>query len=173
MANLKPESKFYKECCRVNDGFAKYILNSTDKSIEEYYSDSLSSIAYLSPDSTTYLESLQSDRTYVIGGLVDETVTKKVTINKCSQLSLNSYSLPIEKYMTRKVFVKGEIDPKTYNYNKILAINQVFDILANCFISSDWTKSLEIGVPKRKGFIVDKPDKSKLNRDNSLTEFSS
>jgi Trm5-related predicted tRNA methylase len=67
------------------------------------YSDSLDSVAYLSPDSTTYLESLDVDTTYVIGGLVDETVTKKVTINKCNQLKINTFALPIEKYMTRKV----------------------------------------------------------------------
>lgn len=124
----------------------------------------------MSPDSNTYLETLDTSATYVIGGLVDETVTKKVTINKCAQLELNTYSLPIEKYMTRKVFVNGEIDPKTYNYNKILAINQVFDILANFHISSDWTQALELGVPKRKGFIVD--DKSKITRGTSLTELS-
>ena len=105
LCNLNTDSKFYKECCRVNDGFAKYIINTTDKSIESLYSDALNSIAYMSPDSPTYLESLDINTTYVIGGLVDETVTKKVTINKCNQLKINTYSLPIEKYMTRKVII--------------------------------------------------------------------
>lgn len=61
------------------------------------------------------------------------------------------------------MFINGEIDPKTYNYNKILAINQVFDILANYFITNDWNKSLEIGVPKRKGFIIDKNKEENIN----------
>lgn len=155
LCNLKKDSKFYKECCRVNDGFANYLVNKTEKSIEECYSESLSSIAYLSPDSTTLLENVDSQTTYVIGGLVDETVNKKVTFTKCSKLNIRTYALPIEKYMTRRVFLNGEADAKAYNFNKILAINQVFDILANYFLTNDWCKSLEVGVPKRKGFIVD------------------
>ena len=81
--------------------------------------------------------------------MVDETVNKKVTLNKCETLKIKSYSLPIDKYMSRKV------EPnKAYTYNKILAINQVFDILANFYINKDWSKSLDIGIPKRKGFEV-------------------
>ena len=167
LCNLKTDSKFYKECCRVNDGFAKYLLQSTDKSIEEHFSQSFDSIAYLSPDSPNLLETLDNQTTYVIGGLVDETVNKKVTFTKCSNLSIKTYSLPIEKYMSRKVVPNDEFGSKTYNFNKILAINQVFDILANQFITNDWCKSLEIGVPKRKGFIIEnkKENDSKSDSD--------
>ena len=142
-------------------------MNTTDKSIEDYYTDTSNTIAYLSPDSTTYLESIDVNKTYVIGGLVDETVSKKVTISKCDKLQINTYSLPIEKYMTRKVFLNGEIDAKTYNYNKILAINQVFDILSNYYSTNNWCKSLEIGVPKRKGFIIGQSDDNNLNKTDS------
>lgn len=151
LCNLDKDSKFYQELCRVNDGFARYIIQMTEKSLEENFSDRIDSIAYLSPDSETYLESLNTDNVYVIGGLVDETVNKKVTLSKCKNLKVNTYSLPIEKYMMRKP--SNGSDSKIYSFNKILAINQVFDILANFFINKDWPKALECGVPKRKGFI--------------------
>jgi hypothetical protein len=66
---------------------------------------------------------------YILGGgLVDETVTKKVTLSKCEELKLVTRSLPIEKYMVRKQ--QHLPDEQKPTYNKILTINQVFDILA-------------------------------------------
>jgi len=159
LCNLDENSKFYKELCRINDGFANYIIEKSDKNVESLFVERLDTIAYLSPDAKTNLETLDVNKTYLIGGLVDETVNKQVTINKCTQLKINAYSLPIEKYMSRRKFGDGETG---YNYNKILAINQVFDILANYFISNDWTTALEGAVPKRKGFFVDKTQ-SQLN----------
>ena len=81
--------------------------------------------------------------------MVDETVSKKVTLDKCNNLQINSYSLPIDKYMKRKV-----LPNKDFNYNKILAINQVFDILANFYINKNWSESLDKSIPKRKGFEI-------------------
>ena len=86
-------------------------------------------------------------------------MNKKVTLTKCESLKLKTYSLPIDKYMKRKVDLK-----KDFTYNKILAINQVFDILANFYINQDWPKSLDIGIPKRKGFVIDEVEiKSETN----------
>ena len=156
LANLGPESKLYRELCRVNDGFQRYIINITEKSVENYFLDKIDSVAYLSPDSSTFLEELDAETIYVIGGLVDETVAKKVTLNKCAETKIRSYALPIEKYLSRKVTSTGELDFKNFNYNKILTINQVFDILTNRFLGKDWPTALEIGVPKRKGFYAGK-----------------
>ena len=99
----------------------------------------------------------------MIGGLVDETVSKKVTIDKCADLKLNAYSLPIEKYMQRREMPDGETNFRVYNYSKILAINQVFDILAEYFVNRDWPKALACGIPKRKGFHIDDSTKSQAS----------
>jgi tRNA (guanine9-N1)-methyltransferase len=146
LCNLDKESKFYAELVRVNDGFVNYKLLTTDKPLEQLYSNQLESLCYLSPDSKTYLENLDSTSTYVIGGLVDETVSKQVTLTKCTELKVKSFSLPIEKYMTRKI---NGLNGKSYNYNKILAINQVFDILASFYTEKDWPKALQCGIPPR------------------------
>ena len=86
---------------------------------------------------------------YIIGGLVDETVSKKVTLTKCENLKIQTYALPIEKYLSRK---QDELNK--FTYSKILTINQVFEILASFHNEKDWCKALANSVPKRKGFIL-------------------
>lgn len=154
LCNLNEDSLFYKELCRMNSGFEEYIIDKTDQSIQTYYEHKHEQIAYLSPDASKSLETIDVNTTYIIGGLVDETVSKKVTIDKSANLKLNSYSLPIEKYMSRQKAADGVNHFKVFNYSKILAINQVFDIMANFFMSNDWPKALACGVPKRKGFCI-------------------
>ncbi len=154
LCNLNKESSFYKELCRRNDGFTNFIIEQTEESIEKYYIEKMKQVAYMSPDSPNYIEEIDVNTTYVIGGLVDETVSKKVTIDKCKHLQINSYSLPIEKYMSRQESNDGNTS-KVFNYSKILAINQVFDILADFFINKNWPRALDCGVPKRKGFCIE------------------
>ena len=75
-------------------------------------------------------------------------MSKKATLTKCESLKIRTCSLPIDKYMKKRV------EPnKDFNYSKILAINQVFDIMGNFFICKNWSKALEVGIPKRKGFV--------------------
>jgi tRNA (guanine9-N1)-methyltransferase len=154
LCNLDTNSKFYAELLRVNDGFVRYFINTTKEPIENYYSASLDTLVYLSPDSKSNLEEVSTQSTYVIGGLVDETVTKKVTLSKCEELKLVTRSLPIEKYMVRKQ--QHLPDEQKPTYNKILTVNQVFDILVNFHVSKSWPQALDFGVPKRKGFVVNK-----------------
>ena len=82
---------------------------------------------------------------------MDETVSKKVTLTKCEKLNIKTFALPIEKYMDRK-----QDDKITYTYNKILTINQVFEILTCFYNENDWAKALDRSIPKRKGFILPK-----------------
>lgn len=153
LTNLEKETYFYKELCRVNDGFERYIMKKTDQSIEQLYMSDLNKLCYLSPDSKSILNELDLTKVYVIGGLVDETVTKKVTLGKSSEMKIESYRLPIEEHMKRRS--NAGDDDRKYNFNKILAINQVVDILLSYHETHDWKKALSKGVPSRKGFFVE------------------
>ena len=155
LTNIDKESFFYKEMNRVNDGFEKYVLIKTDKAIEEYHANNLENLCYLSPDSETALESVDLNKIYVIGGIVDETVTKNVTLNKSNNLKLTCFRLPIQEHMSRRGG-DNEEEEKKYNFNKILALNQVFDILLNFNVTKDWKTALSLGVPQRKGFFIEK-----------------
>ncbi|CAF0900558.1 unnamed protein product [Brachionus calyciflorus] len=141
LCNLDQKSEFYKDLCRVNDGFDKYILDKTEQVLIDKFKDNKDNLCYLSPDAEEFLDSVDTEKIYVIGGLVDETVNKKVTLKKCNELKIKTYALPIEKYMIKKISDQDE--NKCFTYNKILAINQVFDILANYHQDKDWLKAFD------------------------------
>jgi tRNA (guanine9-N1)-methyltransferase len=155
LCNLSEQSPFFAELTRVNSGFENYIVKRTGERVEELNADRLADLVYLSPDASEYLEEVNASRVYVIGGLVDETVNKKVTLGKCADLKIKTYALPIEKYLKRRP--GNDSTTSLYSYNKILAINQVFDVLAGVFDKKqgDWPRVLDANVPKRKGFCLD------------------
>ena len=68
LCNLNKESKFYSELVRLHDGFERYSILITDKSIDTHYSTKLDTICYLSPDSKNHLEDVSAEKIYVIGG---------------------------------------------------------------------------------------------------------
>lgn len=55
--------------------------------------------------------------------------------------------LPIDEYMVKKS------NPKNF-HSKILAINQVFEILLAFCETKDWTTALVSGIPPGKGYVV-------------------
>ncbi|XP_034520027.1 tRNA methyltransferase 10 homolog B isoform X5 [Ailuropoda melanoleuca] len=71
----------------------------------------------------------------------------KVTFQKAREHSVKTARLPIQEYMVRCQ------NGKNY-HSEILAINQVFDILATYFETQNWPESLKKGVSSRKGYIL-------------------
>ncbi|XP_074654537.1 tRNA-dihydrouridine(16/17) synthase [NAD(P)(+)]-like isoform X2 [Tubulanus polymorphus] len=134
----------YKECQRKNDGFEQYIVNMH----EELHGDIFdpADIVYLSPDSENVLEDLDISKVYMIGGLVDESVTKNITQSRANSSHIQTARLPIDEYM-----VKADVG----TYSQILAPNQVFQILLTYYATRSWPKAFQTGIPARKGFIVD------------------
>ncbi|XP_070580696.1 tRNA methyltransferase 10 homolog B-like [Ptychodera flava] len=147
--NLHKDEAIYKECVRVNCGFENYLIEMTDKSHLESFDRS--EIVYLTPDSANVLEFLEPDKVYIIGGLVDESPQKNVTLKNAEKFDVKTAQLPIDKYMEK---VEGK-----FNYSKILTINQVFDILLTFYNTGDWKKALVAGVPRRKGYKLMEADK--------------
>uniref|UniRef100_H2Y7H3 tRNA (guanine(9)-N(1))-methyltransferase n=1 Tax=Ciona savignyi TaxID=51511 RepID=H2Y7H3_CIOSA len=102
-------------------------------------------LIYLSPDAETALSSVDCGKVYVIGGLVDETVCKKLTLDAATERGICTRRLPIQEFMRKSGRHK--------NYSTVFAINQVFDILLNYFATRDWTDALSAAVPPRKGYV--------------------
>ena len=84
-------------------------MNRNERSIQEQNWFQLSDLVYLSPDATEFLTEVDSSKVYVIGGLVDETVHKKVT----SKGSRRAIVLPKINY---------DFDRITMLYMKILFV---------------------------------------------------
>nr|XP_017212404.1 tRNA methyltransferase 10 homolog B isoform X1 [Danio rerio] len=145
LTELQEDSLLYKECVRMNDGFMHYLIDVTEESWFHLFPSE--DVIYLTPDASEALESVEEDKIYILGGLVDETIQKKISYTKAKELGVRTARLPIDEYMVKKK------NPKNF-HSKILAINQVFDILLTFRDTRDWTKALMAGIPPGKGFVL-------------------
>lgn len=134
--------RLYKMCVEKHQGFERYSVEMRAEShVELFPKDSL---LYLSPDAPEALPTtpLGSNTVYVIGGLVDETVHKNISLSSAHAEGIRCAQLPIDEFMERCGGTGC----------KILTVNQVFDILLNVHeTQGDWANSLAKVIPKRTG----------------------
>ncbi|XP_042368449.1 tRNA methyltransferase 10 homolog B [Plectropomus leopardus] len=145
LTDLREDSRLYRECLRMNEGFLKYMMDITEESCLDLFPPE--SVVYLTPDAEDALETVDADKVYVLGGLVDESIQKKLSFTRARQLSVRTARLPIDEYMVKKNNAKNF-------HSKILAVNQVFDILLTFCKTGSWTEALQTWFPQGKGFIV-------------------
>lgn len=141
--SLSKTSKTYDMCVKKNDGFENYIVTLDERGVQELFDPA--NVIYLSPDADNVLETLDSSKVYVIGGLVDISVKKNTSSTFSHESGLTSYRLPIAKYLSRNT---------AGSFKQILAVNQVFDILLDFHQSGDWKTALSKHVPSKTGFIL-------------------
>ncbi|NWH99610.1 TM10B methyltransferase, partial [Tichodroma muraria] len=109
----------------------------------------LEAIVYLTPDSENgkYLTYIDPDKVYVLGGLVDESIHKQLTLRRAREQCLQTARLPIREYMVKA--------PNSRNYHsETLAINQVFDVLSTYYETQSWPAALRAGVSSGKGYVL-------------------
>ncbi len=145
LCGLQRDSYLYRECVRKNSGFDNYILDISDKPVLDLFKQE--EVVYLTPDSDQVLDTIDPDLVYVIGGLVDETVTKNITLSSAQKLGLRTARLPIDTYMEKSSAAGSP-------HSKVLSVNQVFEILLEYTCTEDWGRALTAGVPPRKGYIL-------------------
>ncbi|NXR10896.1 TM10B methyltransferase, partial [Semnornis frantzii] len=107
----------------------------------------LDAIVYLTPDSENVLEDIDANKVYVLGGLVDESIHKKLTLQRAQEQALQTARLPIREYMVKS------ISSRNY-YSETLAINQVFDVLSTYYMTQSWPAALKAGVSAGKGYVL-------------------
>ena len=71
------------------------MIEISEKDLETY-ADKFN-VIMLSPDATQVLENLNKTSAYVIGGLVDRTRKKSLSLNRALEKNLCAYRLPIEE----------------------------------------------------------------------------
>ncbi|XP_010724558.1 tRNA methyltransferase 10 homolog B [Meleagris gallopavo] len=113
----------------------------------------LDAIVYLTPDSENVLEDIDPKKVYVLGGLVDESIHKNLTLQRAQEQSLQTARLPIREYMVKSM------NTKNY-YSETLAINQVFDVLSTYYKTQSWPDALKAGVSSGKGYVLPDGEKS-------------
>ncbi|CAK4074998.1 unnamed protein product [Aphanomyces euteiches] len=95
-------------------------------------------LVFLTPDSTTLLETVDPSKVYVIGGIVDRSRVKGRSLEAASALGVATARLPIQEYV---------VDRYT---DHILNVNTVLEILASIQAGKDWPTTLAECLPKRK-----------------------
>lgn len=147
--NLSKSSEFFGICCKQNDGFANYIVDMREDKVIDVFP--VEEIVYLSPDSSNVLKEFEQDKVYVIGGLVDETTNKDISLKFSENHKISSARLPIDEHFLPQKD-KGTL-------KKVLTVNQVFDIILEWHRSKDWIKAISVGLPERTGFVpIDQTD---------------
>lgn len=111
---------------------------------------------YLTADTEETIATLQEDKTYIIGGLVDRNRYKNVCLDRARELGLQVARLPIDPANLTKKTAEG----KQLNSRKVLTVNQVVDILLGWTEQwregdqenkqPSWEEALERGLPGRK-----------------------
>ena len=112
---------------------AWHITRLEGSAVESFDSDSL---VVLSPDAPEILECLDRDKVYVIGGIVDRSVRKAVTLDWARAHGVRTKRLPVREYLEGK--------PKF-----VLNIDTVVGVICRLKETLDWKVSLESAIPQR------------------------
>ncbi len=121
-------SSMYPEHTRWDIAFSSEHFLSTHPEKEN--------IVYLTPDTDTILDTIESDKIYIIGGIVDKNRFKGKTSQTAQELGLKTARLPVPEF----------IDLKT---SPVLTIYHVLEIMLKFKECGDWKQSLEAFVPRR------------------------
>ncbi|NWT62978.1 TM10B methyltransferase, partial [Erythrocercus mccallii] len=125
--------------------FCVFKMDTTPESYLDLFP--LEAIVYLTPDSENGKCHSPQDKVYVLGGLVDESIHKQLTLRRARQQCLQTARLPIREYMVKA--------PNSRNYHsETLAINQVFDVLSTYYETRNWPAALRAGVSSGKGYVL-------------------
>ncbi|XP_049923170.1 tRNA methyltransferase 10 homolog B [Epinephelus moara] len=160
LTDLREDSRLYRECLRMNEGFLNYMMDITEESCLDLFPPE--TVIYLTPDAEEALQTVDADKVYVLGGLVDESIQKKLSFSRATELRVHTARLPIDEYMVKKDNAKNF-------HSKILAVNQVFDILLTFCNTGSWTEALQMWFPRGKGFVVAPENSSPLPVSSSQT----
>ena len=113
----------------------------TNKDIIETNTDK-SKLVYLTGDSENILTKFEDDKIYIIGGIVDRSRLKRVTIDRAEKCGITTAKLPIDDYLH-------------LSSGKALTSNHVFEILLKYQENGgDWKKALLDVLPKKKEAIA-------------------
>mmetsp|Transcript_26908 Transcript_26908/g.73972 ORF Transcript_26908/g.73972 Transcript_26908/m.73972 type:complete len:319 (+) Transcript_26908:47-1003(+) len=112
-------------------------FHQTEKDIVEATEDK-SKLVYLTSDSNNTLQTLEDDKIYIIGGIVDRNRLKRAAIDRAEKFGIQTAKLPITDYLSMVS-------------TKVLTCNHVFEILLKWRENDgDWKKALLDVLPKKK-----------------------
>lgn len=151
---IKREGNIH-ECFKKNDGWENW---QVDYHFDRTHNDVFDKekLVYLTCESDTVLDKLQSGYTYVIGGLVDHNHLKGLCHQRATNNGIATARLPLSEH----------VDMKT---RFVLSTFHVFELLTRVAAGQDWTQAILETVPQRKGAKVKGKISSTEKEDQQVT----
>lgn len=128
------------ECLhRQVTGLDSWQVTMTDRSYMDYFASNSSTdqLVYLSADSPHELHSLDRDKIYIVGGLVDRNRYKGVCYDKAVGQGIATARLPIGEYVRLAS-------------SQVMCTNHVVEILLRWLELKDWEAAFHAVIPTRK-----------------------
>lgn len=114
LASISPLSSLTEKLHRM--GFENWLASRHQEHTEQFWDPRR--IVILSPDAIEVLDTLEEDKIYVIGGIVDRTVRKSATLKTAETIGAESRRLPLKEHLGSMV-------------THILNVDHVFRILCD------------------------------------------
>lgn len=121
-----------------HDGYRNWDFHFKEESYDKLFS--LDKIVYLTAESETALETLEQDKAYIIGGLVDHNHHKGLCHARAQEIGVKTARLPIDEFINMKT-------------RKVLTVNHVYEILAEVCQGVSWKDAFMKVLPERKGAL--------------------
>jgi tRNA (guanine9-N1)-methyltransferase len=110
-------------------------VHSTEVAYEDMFPQE--KLVYLTADSETILETMDTEKIYIIGGIVDHNRLKNITFNKAARQNIATAKFPITEND-----LKRAAGP--------LTVNHTYDILLNYGKTGSWVEAFDASLPKAK-----------------------
>ena len=143
LTNMSKDSSSYAVCRQKNEGFDSYVLERSGQALTKLFK--LEELIYLSPDAAEPLMEIDSSKVYVIGGLSDDSVKKKSSMDYALGENIKTARLPIAEFCVKE---------KCGSFKQILTVNVVFELLVKFIECGSWSETFSQILPKRLGWRV-------------------
>ena len=97
-------------------------------------------LVYLTPEAPEVLGEIDADKVYVIGGLVDRSRQRGLTLARARAAGIATARLPLEEHL--------QLDPAQH---RALAVNHVFEIVMHRARGLEWGDAMLRAMPPRRG----------------------
>ncbi|KFG66267.1 tRNA (guanine-N1)-methyltransferase [Toxoplasma gondii RUB] len=133
LASFDDDNTVY-QACRDLFSFNSWIVRRHERPYWEVFSRE--EVVVLSPDADEELLSVEADKVYVVGGLVDRTISRSETFRQAEQFQFETRKLPFPTFLPEQ-------------QRLVLNVNTVVEILLQVRQHGDWKAALLSAVPRR------------------------
>eukprot|EP00667_Euglena_gracilis_P015490 EG_transcript_16103 len=141
VCGLQPGTRLHKNLTS-KPGISEWQMPISDVPFYELLEDR-SNIVYFTADSDNVIRTLDPDKVYVIGGIVDHNRHKGLTLERAQAHRCSHGKLPLEEFL--------DLTENHGRFSKVLTVNHMVGVLTKFHETKDWPAAFVHAIPARKG----------------------